>query len=152
MILRGARVGTDIVDLRIEDGRIAELGPIGSTDGESVALDGRWLVPGLWDNHVHFTQWALQSQRLDVSSGSSAAQTAKLIAAAIVPGSPTPFVAVGFRDGLWPDAPHLEVLDAVSAAPIVVVSGDLHSVWLNSAALALYGHPESATGLLREDD
>jgi predicted amidohydrolase YtcJ len=152
VILRNARVGAHRFDLRIVDGRIAELGPIGATDDESVDLDGRWLTPGLWDNHVHFAQWAQQSQRLDVSSAVSATDTAALIAAALGPHSPKPFVAVGFRDGLWPDAPSLAVLDAVSADPIVVVSGDLHSTWLNSAAMRLYGRRTSETGLLREGD
>lgn len=154
MILRDARVGAQRVDLRIEDGTIAELGTVGAAKpGEEVVeLDGRWLVPGLWDNHVHFDQWARLSQRLDISGATSAAETARLVGAAIRPESPTPFVAVGFRDGLWPDAPNLPDLDAASQHPIVVVSGDLHAVWLNSSALRLYGHPESATGLLREDD
>ncbi len=152
MILQSARVGNDLVDVRIRDGRIVEIGRVAATDDESVDLDGRWLVPGLWDNHVHFTQWALQSQRLDVATANSASETARLIAAAIAPDSPTPFVAVGFRDGLWPDVPNLSDLDAASVDPIVVVSGDLHAVWLNSAALRLYGHSASESGLLREDD
>jgi hypothetical protein len=157
MILRGARIGSvaasgHSVDVRITGGRIAEIGVIGATDDDSVDLDGRWLVPGLWDNHVHFTQWALQSQRLDVADSRSAAGTARVIAAAISPDSAVPFVAVGFRDALWPDAPNLADLDGASDDPIVVVSGDLHSVWLNSAALRLYGHVGSDTGLLREED
>jgi hypothetical protein len=149
-------VGAQIVDVELDGGLITAIQPTGATSSsgshEVVELDGRSLVPGLWDNHVHFTQWALQSQRLDIAAASSAAETAHLIAAAIVADSPTPFVAVGFRDGLWPDAPNLEVLDAASAAPVVVVSGDLHSVWLNSAALRLYGHTATGSGLLREDD
>ena len=157
MILRGARVGTEVVDLRLDAGRIATIGRIDATDDESVELDGRWLVPGFWDNHVHFTQWALQSQRLDIASAGSAAEAARLIAAAIGPDSPVPFVAVGFRDGLWRDAPSVELLDAASADPIVAVSGDLHAVWLNRAARRLYcdgnsEHRESTTGLFREDD
>ncbi|MDQ1545417.1 MAG: hypothetical protein QOH69_321 [Actinomycetota bacterium] len=150
-VLRGARIGDRLFDIRIEGGLITEIGAIPAHDEESVQLDGRWLVPGLWDNHVHFTQWALQSQRLDVSAARSAAETARLIAAAIGPDSPAPFVAVGFRDGLWPDAPNLEVLDAASTDPIVVVSGDLHAVWLNSAALRLYNEVGNTTGLIRED-
>jgi predicted amidohydrolase YtcJ len=152
VILRGARLGANVVDVRIDDGIITEIGSISATTDDSSALDGRWLVPGFWDHHVHFTQWALRSQRLDIASATSAEETARRVAAAIAPGSPTPFVAVGFRDGLWPDAPSITLLDAASSAPIVVVSGDLHAVWLNSAALRLYGHPESSTGLLREDD
>jgi predicted amidohydrolase YtcJ len=157
MILRGARLGANVVDVRIEGGLIAEIGVIPATTDESAELDGRWLVPGFWDHHVHFTQWALQSQRLDIASAISAAETARLIAAAIGTRTPTPsdgspFIAVGFRDGLWPDAPSVATLDAASSAPIVVVSGDLHAVWLNSSALRIYGHPESTTGLLREND
>ncbi|HMH59494.1 MAG TPA: amidohydrolase family protein, partial [Galbitalea sp.] len=162
MILRNARLGSRTVDLRIEGGLIAEIGEIAATDDRSVDLDGRWLTPGLWDHHVHFSQWALQSQRLDVSSAGSAAETARLIADAIDsrsadPDRPTPFIAVGFRDGLWPDAPNLAVLDAASSAPVVALSGDLHAVWLNSAALARYtntsgGHADNETGILREGD
>jgi predicted amidohydrolase YtcJ len=157
MILRNARLGSRAVDVRIENGSIAEIGSVEPTDDESVDLGGRWLTPGLWDHHVHFTQWSLRSQRLDVASAGSAAETAALIGRAIRASSidddgQTPFVAVGFRDGLWPDAPNLAVLDAASSAPIVVVSGDLHAVWLNSAALALYGHVGNESGLLREGE
>jgi predicted amidohydrolase YtcJ len=155
MRLSNARLGADVVDVRIDDGiitAIGELGAVGAADGERIDLGGRWLTPGLWDNHVHFSQLSLKSRRLDVSLARSAAETAHRISAVLDDTSPSPFVAVGFRDGLWPDAPNLAVLDAASAAPIVVVSGDLHSVWLNTAALELYGFAGHTTGLLREDD
>ena len=152
MILRDVRIGSRTVDLRIRGGLIAEIGEIPATDDDTIDLDGRWLTPGLWDNHVHFGQWSMQSQRLDVSSAGSAAETARLIAEAIGPGSPTPFVAVGFRDGLWPDSPNLAVLDSASSDPVVVVGGDLHGVWLNSAALELYGRAGNETGVLREGE
>jgi hypothetical protein len=43
------------------------------------------------------------------------------------------------------------VLDAVTGdRPAVMISGDLHSAWLNSAALARYGHADHPSGLLRE--
>jgi predicted amidohydrolase YtcJ len=152
VILRGARHGSELVDVRVESGMIVEIGAVAAGRDEEFRLDGRWLVPGLWDNHVHFTQWALKSQRLDIGSASSAAETARLIAATITAAAPVPFVAVGFRDGLWPDAPTSAGLDAASASPIVAVSGDLHCVWLNSSALRYYGYPPSESGLLREDD
>jgi predicted amidohydrolase YtcJ len=176
VILRNARIGQSFVDLRIERGMLVEVGtPDRKNDRKNeqvVDLDGRWISPGLWDNHVHFTQWALQSRRLDVSAATSAEETARLIAAAMAgvatsarasagasagadPNSSAPFIAVGFRDGLWPDKPTLAVLDAVSTGPIVVVSADLHAVWLNSAALRRYAHGDhsrSETGLLREGE
>ena len=157
MQLSNARVGSDLVDVTIVDGVITALAPAGTSAaaGESVDLDGRWLSPGLWDNHVHASQWALVQKRLDVSASTSARHAADLVAAAVQRGAAagaTPFVAFGFRDGLWSDAPNLADLDAATGGvPTVVVSNDLHSAWLNSAALELYGYRGHPTGLLRED-
>ena len=166
MLLRNARIsrgdGT-VVDLQIDDGLIVSIVAAGSVPAGSLPesadeLDagGRWVSPGLWDNHVHASQWALIAKRLDLSFVTSARQAAELVGealsggGAIEPGQA--FVASGFRDGLWPDAPSLEVLDAASGGiPVVLISADLHAVWLNSAALDLYGHRGNATGLLVED-
>jgi predicted amidohydrolase YtcJ len=167
MLLRNCRlVGgkSDRVDIRIDGGLIVELLPpatIERSGGDAIDLDGRWVAPGLWDNHVHFTQWSLRQQWLDVSHAASARQTALLVGEALAnrDGAPSvardgaPFVAIGFRDGLWPDAPNLADLDAVSRErPVVIASADLHSAWLNTAALDRFGHAGHPTGLLREDE
>ncbi|MEP6478606.1 MAG: amidohydrolase [Rhodoglobus sp.] len=147
MLLRNGTVGGERVDLRIVNGLIAE---IGSIEGAGIDLGGRYVSPGLWDNHVHFSQWALNSRRLDVSAATSAAEAASMVANAM---DGQPLVGVGFRDGLWADAPTRDVLDAASGGiPVVLVSGDLHSAWLNSAALAEHGFADHPTGLLVEDD
>ena len=147
MILSNLRLGGRPVDLRVEDGLIAEIGPsLGAGDD----FAGRWVSPGLWDHHVHFTQWTLTSRRVDLSSAGSALEAAAIIGAAVDGG---PVVGANFRDSLWPDAPSLAALDATTGGvPAVLVSADLHSVWLNTAALALYGHAGHPTGLLTEDD
>src|SRR5581483_2433893 len=41
-------------DVVVENGRIVEVGP-GLDGDEAVELDGRMLLPGLFDCHVHFT-------------------------------------------------------------------------------------------------
>ena len=156
MLLRNLRIsGTsgEPVDILPINGVIASIAPAG---GSTLGRDfgGLWVSPGLWDNHVHFSQWALVQQRLDVSTASSAHDTAAMVARALESASPepTPFVGYGFRDALWSDAPSVELLDAAAGSrPVVIVSGDLHAVWLNSAALALHGHAGHPTGLLRED-
>lgn len=156
MLLRNLRIsGTsgEPVDILPINGVIASVAPAG---GSTLGRDfgGLWVSPGLWDNHVHFSQWALVRQRLDVSAASSARDTAAMVARALegVSPEPTPFVGYGFRDALWSDAPSVELLDdAAGSRPVVIVSGDLHAVWLNSAALALHGHAGHPTGLLRED-
>jgi predicted amidohydrolase YtcJ len=146
LLLRDARVGDRLVDIRIEDGRIAQVGAIG---GEGIDLEGRWVVPGLWDEHTHFTQWALARTHVDVSAARSAREAADLMRGR----SGELLVGAGFRDGLWPDSPEATVLDAATGAtPTVLLSADLHSVWLNSAALTRFGFPGHPSGLLREDD
>ena len=148
MILTNARLGNELVDLRIEGGTIVELG---SGLGAGDDLGGRWVFPGLWDNHVHFTQWTLHSQRVDLSAAASAAEAAAIMGRA--DASAGILIGAAFRDALWPDAPNLTVLDGATAGvPAVLVSGDLHAVWLNSAALTQFGHAGHPTGLLREDD
>ncbi|HWR84590.1 MAG TPA: amidohydrolase family protein, partial [Rhodoglobus sp.] len=149
MILGNARLGDAVVDLRIEDGTIAEIGDIGSPD---IDASGRWVIPGLWDEHVHYTQWALTSQRIDLGQAVSAQHAADIVGTAVVEGADL-LVGANFRDALWPDAPTAALLDAVTGGiPTALVSADLHAVWLNTAGLARFGHAGHPTGLLVEDD
>jgi len=147
VILTDLRLGDRVVDIRIEGGLIAE---VGEHLGAGESFDGRWVVPGLWDHHVHFTQWALTSRRVDLSTATSAAEAAAIAGAARGRGL---IVGANFRDGVWADAPTAQLLDAATGdVPAVLVSADLHAVWLNSAALARFGHAGHPTGLLKEDD
>jgi hypothetical protein len=52
--IAGAREGRTVV---IDDGRILEVVPAGAASGAQRVVDGsgRFLIPGLWDFHVHFT-------------------------------------------------------------------------------------------------
>lgn len=144
MILRGARIpgAPGLVDLRLEGGRIAELAP--HLAGDGIDLDGRWVVPGLWDAHVHAGQAALASRRLDVSRADSAAEAVALVRARLASAEPEPgeiLVGNGFRDGLWPDPPAEGMLD-LGDVPVALVSGDLHTVWSNRAALRRLERPD----------
>ena len=156
MLLRNLRVsGSDgaLVDILPVNGRILSIAPAGGSAG-GVDFDGRWVSPGLWDNHVHFSQWALVQQRLDVSTAASAGEAAAMVSRALESAAPEPepFIGYGFRDALWADDPSVEMLDTAGGArPVVLVSGDLHAVWLNSAALSLFGHAGHPTGMLVED-
>lgn len=160
VLLRSARASADAspVDVLLVDGRIAALGPglAAPAGAEVVALDGRTLLPGMWDNHVHFDQWALARQRLDLGAARSAAAAARLVAdrlRADPPAAGAPLVGAGFRDALWPDSPHRELLDAGSGdTPVVLISGDLHCCWINSVAAARYGFAGHPTGVIRESE
>ena len=115
LALRSVRVvggPGDPVDVTIHGGRIASIG-VAEAGIRELDAAGRWLVPGLWDQHVHFSQWAMNRRRVDLSSAASARQAAAIMAAAPRPPEGVAFVGGGFRDGLWPDLPTADVLDAV---------------------------------------
>jgi len=156
LVLRNGRIdGAEPIDVLIENGTVARVGA-GLTAPREIDLDGRHLVPGLWDNHVHLSQFALAQRRVDVAAAGSAAEAAAIMAAAAIvrpPEAGLPLVGFGFRDGLWPDLPTAAVLDAATRRlPTVLVSGDLHCCWLNSAALDRFGFAGHPTGILREDE
>jgi len=156
LVLRNGRIdGADPLDLLIENGTVVQIG-LGLAARRSVDLEGRHVVPGLWDDHVHLSQHALAQRRVDVSTAGSAAEAAAIMAAAVVVRPPEPglpLVGFGFRDGLWPDIPTAALLDrATGALPTVLISGDLHCCWLNTAALDRFGVGTHLTGMLREDD
>lgn len=141
------------VDIVIAGGRIADIAPTGNLRPTGLVIDGEggWLLPGLWDHHVHALQWALVADRVPLADVSSAREAAAVMGAAAV--SDGCRVGVGFRDGLWSDAPSLELLDAATGViPTYLVNADVHSVWLNSAAFRREGFAPAASGMLREED
>jgi len=146
------------VDVEITAGTISQIRPTRTnTDAPTIDLDGRTVIPGLWDEHVHHTQWALAGGRFDLSAAMSAREALERvhaeIAAAEVAGHhlAMPLIGVRFRDAIWGDAPSLRGLDAVTQGhPTALISHDLHCVWLNSAAAERFGVSIDETGLLRE--
>jgi predicted amidohydrolase YtcJ len=158
------------INVVIDDGIITDIEFIGQTGSftlphgvggadEVIDLGGRYLIPGLWDSHVHFAQWAQTRRRLDLSEAQNPTHAAEIVATYLAnrfvdAGSSAAQEVVGFgwRGTFWQDTPHKELLDRYTGStPVVLFSVDLHSVWLNSAALATRGivHP---TGLLVEEE
>ena len=141
------------VDLHLADGRIVDIAPTGALParGEVIEADGAWAVPGLWDNHVHTVQWALAAERVPLGAAESAAGAARLMRdAPVLPDGRR--IGTGIRAALWPDRPSLAALDAeTGVVPTYLINADVHSVWLNSAALAREGF-RGDDGLLREED
>jgi len=146
------------VDLRIVGDRVLEMAPSlrpEPTD-EVLEAEGRWLVPGLWDQHVHLGQWAANASRLDLSATTSPDEATRLVAAEVgsrAGGAPgTVIQGFGHRTAGWDRQPTVAELDAVSGdLPVVLISGDAHHGWLNSAALRLLDVPPR-DGVVEEND
>jgi len=130
------------VDVLISaDGLITQVGTAVRAPGvREVDGDGRWLIPGLWDAHVHLGQWALASRRLDLSGASSPEQVLTLATAAARSGRPV--IGTGQRAGTWARPVTVSELDAACPeVPVVLINSDFHHAWLNTAALDALGLP-----------
>lgn len=142
-----------LYDVHLADGAIADIAPARALPRRGAVLDagGAWLIPGLWDHHVHVLQWALGVERVSVREAASAAEAATLAARAPV-RSDGRRIAVEMRDALWPEPATSAVLDAATGdVPTYVLNLDLHSLWLNTAALRREGVEPDASGLVREE-
>ncbi len=160
LLLRDVRVAADAdaptVDVRVHGERVVEVGRDLAGAGEGVVEGrGRRLVPGLHDEHVHLTTWALERRRADRNAALAAAPSPVQAAAAVaatVAEDEAWVRGVGFRQSTWDVEPHKDVLERVMPGrPVVLSSQDVHSSWWSPAALAALGidHP---TGYLREHE
>lgn len=159
VLLRDVRLGLrgPLRSIRLAEGRIAAIAEDldAAPADEVVDAGGRTVLPGLHDAHVHMVQWASARQRVDLSATASALAAATAMGAAAARGNPViPLLGYGFRDGLWPDRPERWMLDEKCPPdrPIALISNDLHTAWLNRAALHRVGLGDHPTGLLREHE
>jgi dihydroorotase len=94
LLLRGARVvdpssGIDAerLDVRVRDGRIAEVAPDLAADGcETIELDGLVVTPGLVDPHVHLRTPGDEDEE-DVATGTRAAAAGGFVAVLAMPNT-----------------------------------------------------------------
>ena len=134
-------------DVRVAGGRVVEVGRGLRAPGAQV-LDagGAFLIPGLWDAHAHLDMEAARSARIDTLATRSAEEALELVAKELrdLPTGAEPVTIQGFGHRLsnWPRVPTVAELDAVTGEiPTLLISGDVHSGWLNSAALRVFSLP-----------
>ena len=126
------------VDVLVDRGTVTAVGPaLARPDGvEESDAEGRWMVPGLWDQHVHLAQWTLASLRLDLAAARSPEDATRAVAERIAEWPGHPVIGWGHRSGGWDRDVTVSELDAVSGdTPVVLISGDGHHAWLNTTAL-----------------
>ncbi|MEV6234520.1 amidohydrolase [Saccharopolyspora shandongensis] len=153
-----ARSFTDAVAVR--DGRIAAVGDAAvrarlTPATEVIDLDGRLLLPGFHDAHVHPVYGGIERLRCDLSDCLDAAECLRRIAefrpdAGWVLGG-------GWDMGQFPGGtPDRAALDSVTGGrPAYLLNRDHHGAWVNSAALRLAGvdrdTPDPPDGRIERD-
>ncbi|MDH7486477.1 MAG: amidohydrolase [Anaerolineae bacterium] len=134
-----AVTGNHILDV----GSAADIASLRGPQTQVIDLDGRPLLPAFADSHVHFVQYALARQRLDLSHTRAAEEVAALVAQRAASTPPGDWLhGSGWDRHIWrdPTLPGKALLDAVAPGhPVALDSKDLHSLWVNSLALARAG-------------
>ena len=141
-----------IAEERVVGGVDVREGDVDTVGHERVDLDGRCVLPGFNDCHVHFLDWALQREQLDLTGSGSLAETLRRVGEAAGDGDGWVF-GHGWLAAVWADGqPSAAVLDEVTGErPAALWAHDHHTLWVNSAALraAEAAHP---TGIIQEWD
>ena len=134
--------------LAITDGRIAA---VPAPDARRVDLEGRCVLPGFNDAHVHFPTWSLAQRQVRLEGARSRAEAVGRVAEALPADGWVR--GLGWRDADWTEPPGRAALDAIAPdTPVILTSKDYHSLWLNSAALAHAGGDLDAPGGVVERD
>jgi len=123
---------------------------------ERVDLGGRCVLPGFTDSHVHFLLWSLAQNDVQLKGAQTLEEAvARVAEAASRMQGGTWIRGSGWRSGDWspPVEPTRHDLDSIAPdSPVALIARDGHSLWLNSAALALADGDLSVAGGVVERD
>ena len=122
-----------------------------------IDLDGRVMLPGFHDLHVHPVFAGMQAQRCVVPQGSTLEQIQQHVMACVEQAEPGEWITGGQWDasaiGRVPDA---ALLDGVAPDnPVLLSDTSEHSAWANSKALEIAGltrdTPDPEDGIIERD-
>jgi predicted amidohydrolase YtcJ len=108
-----------------------------------IDLEGRRVLPGLTDAHIHFYEWSLLMRGLTLENSNSPGEIQRRVwnkTKELKPG--TWIVGQGWNQDSWPEprTPSRFDLDAVAPDhPVILWRTDLHLAWVNSRALEVAG-------------
>jgi predicted amidohydrolase YtcJ len=151
-------------------GEDKELRHLAGSNTEIIDLEGRLLVPGFIDTHIHFHEWALKRQGVRLDDVTCLEELEARVRQATQRGPAGQWImGQGWNETDWiePRMPTRELLDmAAPDHPVLLWRCDLHMAAVNSMALQLAGidnqtpdppegrierhHSGEPTGILRE--
>jgi predicted amidohydrolase YtcJ len=140
------------VDVRLEGGRIAEIGEGLSRAGETLDGRGGALIPGLIDHHIHLLATAAQAQSLRLEGLAGAAAFGAALRGALAERPAGAWLrATGYHERIAGELDR-QVLDRLAPGHAVRVQHQTGSLWmLNSRALAAVGAETGPSGQVERD-
>jgi predicted amidohydrolase YtcJ len=166
LVLRGGRVlregRWEDAAVAVQGGRIAAVGA--SLDGfvgpDTVVeeLDGRWVLPGFHDSHVHPVQAGLEMNQCDLTGLSTLEEYLDAIESYASANPGRAWVTGGgwSMDSFPGGVPSASPLDRLLPdRPVFLPNRDHHSAWVNTRALEIAGidarTPDPADGRIERD-
>jgi predicted amidohydrolase YtcJ len=151
--------------LAVRDGRFlavgqdAEVTELRGPETRVIDLNGRSVLPGLCDAHIHFTAYALGLQRINLFEVPSLAELQRRLAEKARTAVPdTWLLGFGWNHTLWPGGQfptRFDLDDHAPDHPVLLWEKSGHAVVANSAALAQAGigphTPDPAGGQIVRD-
>jgi len=151
--------------IAIRDGRFVAVGSdeqilaLTPSNARLVDLQGRRVLPGLTDSHVHFYDWAIGRTQLDLEGVTSLAAFCERLAGFAHKTPPRRWIrGYGWNETGWPAGrlPTRHDLDAAAPHnPVLLWRSDLHLAAANSLALqqaAIGAHtPDPEQGVIDRD-
>ncbi|KAL4914114.1 amidohydrolase 3 [Aspergillus aurantiobrunneus] len=124
-------------------------------DAAVIDLQGRIVMPGFVDGHVHILQYGLSLCKVDVINCTSLKQIREVIKnyATTQPSVPR-ILCRGWIQSTIDGDPLASMIDDIDPRPIYIEALDLHSTWCNSAALdEMHAHttPDPSDGTIHRE-
>jgi len=124
-------------------GRDSDVAPFIGKHTKLIDLEGRMVLPGFQDSHIHPITASLKSSMCDLSGLLSIAAYIEKISECVAENSDAEWIhGTGWSHELFSDdvQPTKTMLDAISSdVPLSMNSYDGHSLWANSKAMAIAG-------------
>jgi len=139
------------LDVRLEDGHIAAIGPRLPRDGDDLDGQGGALIPGLCDHHIHLLGLAARADSVTLDGVDTPAAFAARIAEVAAARPPGAWIRVlGYHETTAGDLARAD-LDRLAPRHRLRVQHQTGSLWvLNSLAMAALGEGDDPAGLERD--
>ena len=127
-------------------------------DAEVIDLDGRMLVPGFQDAHIHPAMGGMMRLRCNLEPAESPEEAHRIIERYVSDHREAPWILGGGWRYRWYSGgnPESSILDAITDIPVYLEVADGHSGWANSAALRAAGvdatTPDPPDGIIVRDE